>query len=220
MHKLHKYHNLTTMMVILSPDPEAKAVFIKVREILSGSCCSLSIFCTSLICTKSHNPSLATTKNLWLKRISTLCTSGLTISPIFFFNEKSPKALVIANKPPKRLINILPPACLTPKKYTSLYESLRGYRSDVLELAFQRSYRRRDRLKSLQRGQCRGLVSLTRGSGDRLCLLNLTRICLRLADYLRFRKIIQKELCLVFYFLCNNLERSNSERVYVRHVFN
>lgn len=101
-----------TITEILSTEPLAMANFNRLRAISSGYNCVFNIVCISLILAKSQSPSLATTINRWFRRIYIFFTYGLTISPMFFFRDRSPKALVIAKRPPNLPIIIFPPACL------------------------------------------------------------------------------------------------------------
>ena len=111
-------HNFITITDILSPDPSPMAVLINVRAISSGYNWFFTIFWIVFISTKSHKPSLATIRYLWLSRIYTFLTSGLAVNPIFFFKDMSPNARVIAKRPPNLPISIFPPACLSKKSYT------------------------------------------------------------------------------------------------------
>ena len=204
---------------MLSTDPQDKALLIRVRAMSSGSWCYFNIFWIYFIGRKSHNPSLATTMYLWLKRISILWTYGFAVSPMFFFNEKSPKARVIANEPPKRPIRILPPACLLQIKCTWLFAFNQDYRNDVKVLVFRQLYHQKD--KQMNPPHDLHIVpSLPpRELGDRVYQWILIRICWQLVGYLRFRRILQKELFLSFCFWHMIHEKSRWKTKYLGHVF-
>lgn len=106
----HHYHSLITTTEMLSIEPSLIAIFIRFLAITSHYSSDRSSFCTFLIGRKSQMPSLATITYLWLRRISTFFNYGRTISPMFFFRDRSPNARVTASRPPSLPIRILPPA--------------------------------------------------------------------------------------------------------------
>lgn len=154
------YHNFTTITEILSTEPWLIANFIKVFAITSGSYCYLSTFWILFGFTKSQRPSLATITKRWFSLISTFFTSGLAIKPMFFFKAKSPKALVIANRPPNLPIRILPPALVIITVLLWPFAVLLDYHSDVLGSIFRNYYHRTEKLMNLQHEQHKVLFLL------------------------------------------------------------
>lgn len=148
------------MTEILSTEPWVIANFIKVFAITSGSSCYLNTFCTLFGFTKSQRPSLATITKRWLSLISTFFTSGLATKPMFFFKAKSPKALVIAKRPPNLPIRILPPALVIITVLLWPFVVMPDYHNDVMGSIFRNYYHRTEKLMNLQHEQHRVLFLL------------------------------------------------------------